>query len=283
MVTRWAWMGFAGLVALAVGVGCQSSDKTLKATDCALGKGGDCGVNPGAGSGVNPGAGGAGGTSGAGGAGGGEEKVVDAKGSVALIDSNTFDHLSDYAKKVTIIAPAPGGSVEGTYAGAGQTFALNGASAGVHWLFARDDSGGNAGIFSTYTAHKVSASTPLVVPVLDQQVLQAIALQQPNFVSFQGLSAQVILELTRQGGPAPGLTLISSAFGGIVAYDQSAGVYSSNGAKKTGGSGVILMINVGIVGGDGELDILLADEVNETYSFSVPVAAGAATVARFDL
>lgn len=270
-----------GLSFVALGLlwGCQNATTKLPPTDCALGKGGDCGSNLGPGVGATAGTGGAGGATGTGGSTG----VADISGTVAVLDSNTFDHLSEYPKKAHIIAPGPGGTVEGEYGGTGLPFGLTGVSTGIQWLLAQDESAGSSGILSTYSAHKLSNGASLVLPVVDQQVLQSIIFSQPNSPNLSGLASQIILLVRRQGSPASGVTLTSSAFGGIVAYDVSAGVYSSVGAKKTGGSGVILMLNVGAASGGGELQILLTDDANETFALTVPVAAGTATIAEADL
>ncbi|MFO0758262.1 MAG: hypothetical protein U0359_17340 [Byssovorax sp.] len=278
VIRRYIAVGTA-LVTLGLGLGCQSPGKSYKASDCALGKGGDCGI-PGVVVGAGTGTGGTGGEGG--GQGGAPAQAVDVNGTVAVVDTTTFDHLGVYTKKVTVVAPTLGGTVEGSTDGSSAGFSLKGVATGNQWFFARDDSGGGAGVLSTYSAHRVPSSSPLVVPVMDLQVLQTIAATQPSAITIDGLAAQVVLLLRRQGSPASGLTLTSSAFGGTVAYDQSAGVYSSAGAKKTGGSGVIVMLNVGAPVAGKDLDILLTDEANETYAFSIPVAAGAATIALYE-
>ncbi len=273
------WLSRVGLPALALLVlwGCQQNERP-PATDCALGNGGDCGVNPGVGVGQATSSG----TSGTGGDGtGGASVEVDVTGTVAVIDVNTFDHAFEYAKKATIVAPSPTGTVTGVYEGLGQPFGLKGASSGVQWLRVDDDSMGASGILSTYSAHDVQQGSALVLPVMDRQVLQSILFTQPGSPSLAGAAAQIILLVRRQGVPAEDVNLTSSNFGGVVAYDVSAGVYSSEGAKKTGKSGVILMLNVTVT--KEEIDILLTDSAAETFAITLPIAGGKATIAELNL
>lgn len=222
--------------------------------------------------------------SGGGDAGAEAEKPIDITGAVGVAVSAELDQIEPYTGATTVYGPGVSGKLVGApYGGdAGATFTLSGVLAGSDWLYAQDDTGGGTGVFSTFSPHTLPSKANLVVPVLDQSVLTAVASSQPGAPLLDATRAHIVLAVRRANMPLAGVSIAGSAGAGLVTYDQGPGLYSSQ-ATATGSAGGIVILNAQATASGSGISIQLVDAAAKTFAVEVPVAPGVATIAELSL
>jgi hypothetical protein len=265
---------------IAAGIGCATPEERLPAPPPGPGcsKASECGYAGGV-----PAAGG-GGPAGGGSGDAGVSSVADITGEVGVAITAELDQVERFGGVARVSAPGPKGAIiEALYdPGASGIFTLTGVLTGDQWLFVQDDTAGGAGIFSTFSLHRIPSPVPLFVTALDRTVIETIAQLDPSAPLIDPARAQILLALTHAGQPAAGVSVRSGGAGALVVYDQGAGIYSSL-AEATGSAGVIGLINASTPSGGGTLSIRLADATGELFEVALPAAPGAATIAPFEL
>lgn len=214
----------------------------------------------------------------------GASPVTDVTGEVGVAITAELDRVESFGGAARVRGPGPNGAtIEALYGpGAGGTFTLKGVLTGDQWLFVQDDTAGGAGIFSTFSLHRLPSPTPLLVTVLDRAVIETIAQADPSSPEVDPTRAQILLALTHDGQPAKGVSIRAGGVGALVVFDQGAGIYSSQ-AKATGAAGVIGLINAATSSGGGSLAIRLADAAGAIFEVTVPAVPGSATIGQFEL
>lgn len=262
--------GIGGTIAVAAiaGLGCKSEDEGFGAPPpCAAGQ--SCKPTI-----VGGGSSGSGG-SGAGGSGAGGGVSGSLAGNVGVIATETFDALTLFNGKATILGDkAGGGQVSADYTGSATGFDLEGLVDGARWLLVQDVTMGGAGIFSTYSP-TIVPGTAVTLPVIDSQLMTKIASTLP-ITGINATAAQIILLVRHKGKPFGGVSIQGAGPGGSIAYDTGPGTFSGI-TTATGSAGVILSLNTP-AGAQGKVTITLVDSMAITYPLGqIPVAAGAAT------
>lgn len=237
---------------------------------------------PGVGAGPG-GAGGTGGLGGAGGSGGALPEGTDVTGSLSVVVTTSFDQLEPYAGQATITAPsAQGADVSAPFGGAaGSTFSLKGVATGVQWFFVKDETGGATQVFSTWSPVLLPSAQAISLPVIDLDTMTSIATSLPTVGSLSGTAAQIVLKVTRDDLPLAGVAVTSGAGGATLAYDTGPGIYS-DAATATGTGGAMILFNTS-PSASGKRTITLTDDAMRAFVVEVPVTAGAATIAVYEL
>jgi hypothetical protein len=214
-----------------------------------------------------PGTTGSGGGSGSGeggnGQGGGETATV--TGNVEAVNSFTFDTAFAYTKPGFIY----GDGLAGKQLGAeydGSVFTLEGVASGETWFRAGPKDTSDT-VFPTYSVQHIPADK-LVLPMLDQQVLQTIGLDAGLAIST--LHAQIVLRVTDGTKPLAGITAESEG-AGLILYDVGSASYSAQ-VTGTGARGIIVLLN------QAPAAIVLTDAAAHTYQVDVRAIAGTATL-----
>lgn len=244
------------------------------------------GVSPAGGPGAGGGTTGTGSTGGAGGAGGdagaGGATAATVVGTVQSVNTASFLPDGPYAEPATIVGEkAEGGLVEARYGGLDPTtFQLDGLKTGDVFLLVRDETNGASGVLSTITGVRLPASEPIVLPVLQRSVLQAVYQTLSSAPLVNDGAGHVVLRLTRKGFPLKGVTLTSGVSADAIAYDAGAEAFADD-QQGTGPLGLILVANA--VPSITPIAIELRDVTGTSFIVNVPVAAGSATLASFAL
>jgi hypothetical protein len=205
------------------------------------------------------------------------------------IESPAFTFPSTASATLTtaaniVIQPASGSQIMVPYAGATgtSTFDAMGVPAGPAWVYVADQSMGAANIWSTISQVSVPQLGSVTLPVVDQRIFANIASSLPS-VQLKGVSTQaahVVLLLQHQLVAYKGVQVTGGSAGAAVVYDTGPGIYSDQ-ATATGTGGTIILFDAAP---SGLSTILITDPaLMKTYSVAVFTAAGAVTVARFDL
>ena len=205
---------------------------------------------------------GSGGAGGGQGQGGGETATV--TGNVETISNSGFDSAFAYTKPALVSADGLSGKqLSADYDGS--TFTLDGVASGTTWFRVGPKDTSDT-VFPTYSVQQIPGDK-LALPVLDQQVLAAIAFQTGLTIST--LHAQIVLRVTRGKAALAGVTAASAGAGAIL-YDVG-GDYGAQSAG-TNGRGVIVILN------QASSSIALKDADDHTYQVDVRPEAGTATL-----
>jgi hypothetical protein len=233
-----------------------------------------CGTVAAAGMGV--GSGGAGGQGGDGQ--GGEAKFGDLAGTIATLNSNTFDTTEPFDQPASVLALLEDGTETAAYDGT-DPFLFEDLPTGDVWLLATPSQA--ATTLPVFTVHSVPSSN-VVAPILAIDVLNEIAIGLPGQPFPQLAAAQIILKLERSGLPLPGVSVVGDTGDAVVAYDEGIGAYSSD-VLATGTAGVLLLLNTFGPGDAAFTTLTVQDEALTEYTIEIPIQAGAATFATFEL
>ena len=271
------------LLAAAVAVvGCEqeSSNRYPPPPDCPSGVA--CISN---GSTISPGGGVGSGGGGSGGSSGGNTTgaTADLVGTVHLVSAPSFtDEQVVFTGSANITGVGPSGRVSTTYGGsAGTTFDLAGLTTGSTWILVQDPTGAS-NVLSTQSPVTLPDLSTVVLPVVELFGLVNIASALPSAPQISTTTgAQVILTFTHAMQPYQGLSVTGGTQGAVVAYDTGGAGFSDQ-LTKTGTAGMVILFNAGTTPGQLALELFDASAAT-TYSVTVPVGAGTATVARFDL
>lgn len=212
---------------------------------------------------------------------------VDVVVTVVTYGEPTFGSADAYLGAATIEADkAGGGKVTAPYGGAaGTEIALANVAPGASWLFVEDSSGGQTGVFSTYSIHTLPVNGTLGLPVISRPLVSAIFTKLPVPGVVDVAKSQILLRFKRKGVPAAGISLAGAVPGATVVYDNGAGVYTTDAkATSTGGMLLLLNTNVGAAAGSQVVDVVDgASDAGAGYSLTVPTAAGTASFADIEL
>jgi hypothetical protein len=260
----------AGLAAL----GCEKALTMYPPLEnCPNGK---CGSSGGLGAGVGTGTGGAGTTTGA----GGEVALGTLTGTVERLTNPDF--VTTVQTPLTtpaniVIQPATGPQISTPYGGSnGTTFTAANIPSGLAWVYVQDLSNGGAQIWSTISQVMMPQIASVVVPAVDQGLFASV---DPSMIAST-LASHVVLLLRYSGMPYKGLQVTGGFGGAVLLYDTGPGVYAEAGTA-TGTGGSVILYNSGLT---GLVTISLYDPtLMHTYHLPVMTAAGAVTVAVYDL
>lgn len=212
---------------------------------------------------------------------------VDVTVTVVTYGEPTFGSADAYLGAATIDADkAGGGTVSAPYGGAaGTDVKLSGVASGPSWFYVEDSSGGQTGVFSTYSIHTLPVNGTLGLPVISRPLVSAIFTKLPVPGVVDAVKSQVILRFKHKGVPAAGIALANVVPGATVVYDNGAGVYTTDAkATSTGGMLLLLNTNVGAAAGSQVVEVTdTAADAGAGYSITVPTAAGTASFADIEL
>lgn len=223
--------------------------------------------------GTSVGSGGAGGDGGQGGA-----TFGDLRGTVAVLNSSTFDTTDPYAGMASVRVLLENGTETVPYDGV-SPFTFEALPTGNFWLLATPSPVG--ALLPVFTVHTVPSSN-IVAPILDVDVLNDIAIQLAGQPFPQLGAAQIILKLERSGLPLGGVAVLGDTGDAVVAYDVGLGAFSAD-VLTTGTAGVVLLLNAFGPGDIETMTLTLQDEALTEYTVDVPINAGAVTFATFEL
>ena len=282
--SRARWIASAAVALAAVAfVACSQADHDPQGagpsckTDCGSGAVGGTGTSKDAGAASDAGGGAA--DAGPG---------VDVTATVVIYSEPTFSVADSYQGAATLEGDKVGGGKVSVPYGAtnGTSVTLPGVAAGSGWLYVDDSSGGQTGIFSTYSLQSLPANGTLALPVISRPLLLAIFTKLPIPGVVDVTAAQVVLRFQRKGVPLAGISLSAPVKGATVAFDSGPGVFTTD-AKATSTGGMILLLNTAVAAAGGSITVGFVDAAADagatTYTLTIPTAAGAASFAEIQL
>ncbi len=226
-------------------------------------------------------------SSGGGGSGGegsgGSSATNDVQGNVGVLNDVAFSTIAPYIGDATIITTSTFGTIiEAPYGDMAPTFTLPSVMSGSTWFFVQDQTVGATGIFSTHSVVNIPVAGQVTLPVVDRNVVFAIAGSLPAPIIVDDTKGVLVLKIVRNGQPLSGVALTTPLPGAELAYDTGIGLYS-NQTKQTGPAGVILALNVDGPNAPELRDLTLIDAFGAAFFIQVRIQAGAATFAGYQL
>jgi hypothetical protein len=200
-----------------------------------------------------------------------------------VLNDTGFSQVSSYIGAATIITTEDTGApIEAEYGEKTTSFTLASVKAGPTWFFVQDQTVGATGIFSTHSVVNVPASGPVTLPVVDRNIIAAIAGSLPTPVVIDGSRGVLVIKVVRNGQPLSGVTLSTPPSGAVMAYDTGVGLYS-NQVQQTGPAGVIVAFNVDGPSSAQLMDLTLTDTNQQTNFVQIRIQGATATFAGYEL
>ena len=261
----------------ATGTGCDvSNSSTNPRPHCPADSGTNCGFTTSGGSTGSSSSSGNGGT-------GGSAATNDVTGNVGVLNDTGFSQVAPYIGAATIVTTSTtGATIESPYGETTTTFELPSVMKGATWFFVQDQTVGATGIFSTHSVVNVPVSGPITLPVVDRNVITAIAGSLPAPIAIDDSRGVIVMKVVRNGQALSGVSLTTPLSGATIAYDMGVGLYS-NQATSTGQAGVIVALNVDGPSTAETIDLTLTDVNQQAYFVQIKIQAGSATFAGYDL
>lgn len=258
-------------------VGCEvGNSNTNPRPHCPPDAGTNCGIV------TTGGSNNSGSSSGDGGA-GGSAASNDVSGNVGVLNDVGFSQVAPYIGAATIFTTSNTGSaIDAPYGDMMPSFSLPSVMSGATWFFVQDQTLGATGIFSTHSVVSVPVSGAITLPVVDRQVIAAIAGSLPAPIAIDDTRGVIVMKIVRNGQPLSGVSLTTPLSGATIVYDTGVGLYS-NQVQETGPAGVILALNVDGPSAAEIVDLTLTDIAQQAFFVQVRLQAGAATFAGYDL
>lgn len=269
-----AFTALALALSTSSGLGCVDDRRGASAPPSCVGEGDECKKPIGGGK--------VGGDGGAGGEGvGGSAEIT---GAVIELTETTLQTGQAFVGTATVSAYDTATFVEQATAPVAPdgTFTLSDVPEGPAWGLVVPGPDSSAFVTSTFST-QVAPLSGAVFPVVQLDVLDAIAAGLSPPVSVDLGRAHVFLDVVRNGVPLAGVTVVEGpSLGGVVAYDQGAGFYDT-GATATAALGRIAILNLPSDATPALRSLTLEDLEGLQESIEVPLASGTVTFGGFAL